>query len=105
MYQNGYQKWPQIYKCQQKMTSNMQMYTKSDLKYTNVTKNDPKYRSKEILVQGGRGRGEKSMGGSGGKVIFYLFLIFLIFFSFYKNIARGTTDPGYCLFNLTYLSS
>ena len=21
------------------------------------------------------------------------------------NIARGTTDPGYCLFNLSYLSS
>ena len=23
----------------------------------------------------------------------------------YKNIARGTMDPGYCLFNLSYLSS
>ena len=23
----------------------------------------------------------------------------------HKNITRGTTDPGYCLFNLTYLSS
>ena len=22
-----------------------------------------------------------------------------------ENIARGTTDPGYCLFNLSYLSS
>ena len=22
-----------------------------------------------------------------------------------KNIARGTTDPGYCLVNLSYLSS
>ena len=60
----------------------MQMYTKSDLKYTNVTKNDPKYRSKEILVQGGRGRGEKSVGGSGGKVIFLSFFNLLDLFIF-----------------------
>ena len=25
--------------------------------------------------------------------------------TFVANIARGTTDPGYCLFNLSYLSS
>ena len=29
----------------------------------------------------------------------------MIFSKFYQNIARGTTDPGYWVLNLSYFSS
>ena len=42
------------------------MVDKYDLKYTNFYQKWPQiYKSKEILPQGGRGRGEKSVGRSG----------------------------------------
>ena len=34
-----------------------------------------------------------------------IMMIINILITTQSNIARGTTDPGYCLFNMSYLSS